>query len=604
MKDTYIGILWKFFAILGVATLVVVGMVTYHSVNATREEIMKEGVDHLKQVAGLIARSISAEDIQNALLAEDKKNDHYLKIETQIRSFHQFLSTSDRRFPTEHLYILIPESDRAKLFFSTRTPFRFMGNAPQLSEIEEVVQKKIIKIVPAHYESNRMVLSSLAPIMNSFEQVTGIVKVDMASETIQRLMPGFMGRFLLYLIPGLLFAFLLSYAMSRMVTGPIHKYISFIHSLPEDRFDKRIELKTGDELEQVATMLNILLDRLQELSEKEAEQEELQEQITHLMETVSRAAEGDFTVTAEVTASALGALSDSFNLMVSDLSKIIRSVKEASDKIAKSTREIYLHTEVMAQGAETQAKEIETTYQAAKEMADLIKYANERTMQAAETARKAAQVAESGESVVRQSIKSMHRIRETVQETARKVRLLGESSMEIGEIIEVISDIANRTNLLALNATIEAARAGEAGRGFAVVADEVRMLAERSSQAAKDIAVLIESIQVGTSEVVEAMEQGTSEVEEGTRLVDETGTALKNIREMVQDSSHLITEISGAFQQQTKASFDIANAMERIANIANSTAEGASKSRALAAEMEKLSRELNSTISKFKLSRS
>ncbi len=604
MKDTYIGIFWKFFAILGIATLVVVGVVTYHSVNATRQEILKEGVDYLTQVAGLIARSISAEDIQKALMAEDRKNDFYLEIETRVRSFHQFLSTSNRRFPTEHLYILIPESERAQLFFSTRTPFRFLGDAPRFAQIQEVVQKKAILLVPAHYESNRMVLSALAPILDSFEQVRAVVKVDLASQTIQQLMPGFMGRFLLYLIPGMVLAFFLSFGMSRMVSSPINKYISFIHSLPEDRFDKRIEIKTGDELEQVATMLNVLLDRLQELSEKEAEQEELQEQITHLMETVSRAAEGDFTVTAEVTASALGALSDSFNLMVSDLSKIIRNVKEASDKIAQSTREIYLHTEVMAQGAETQAKEIETTYQAAKEMADLIKYANERTLQAAETARKAAQVAESGESVVQHSIKSMHRIRETVQETARKVRLLGESSMEIGEIIEVISDIANRTNLLALNATIEAARAGEAGRGFAVVADEVRMLAERSSQAAKDIAVLIESIQVGTSEVVEAMEQGTAEVEEGTRLVDETGTALKNIREMVQDSSHLITEISGAFQQQTKASFDIAHSMERIANIANSTAEGASKSRALAAEMEKLSRELNSTISKFKLSRS
>ena len=175
--------------------------------------------------------------------------------------------------------------------------------------------------------------------------------------------------------------------------------------------------------------------------------------------------------------------------------------------------------------------------------------------------------------------------------------------MEIGEIIEVISDIANRTNLLALNATIEAARAGEAGRGFAVVADEVRVLAERSSQAAKDIAALIETIQAGTSEAVMAMEHGTDEVEKGTRYVDEAGTALKQIIEMVQVSSRSITEISGAFQQQTKASSDIAEAMKRTATIAQETARGARKSHTLAEEMETLSRLLNTAVSKFRLSK-
>ncbi len=240
---------------------------------------------------------------------------------------------------------------------------------------------------------------------------------------------------------------------------------------------------------------------------------------------------------------------------------------------------------------------------AAREMAEIIKYANTRTQMAADAAHRTSLAGTKGAEVVKTSIEGMHRIRETVQETARRVKLLGENSTEIGEIIEVISDIANRTNLLALNAAIEAARAGDAGRGFAVVADEVRMLAERSSQAARDIAVLIESIQAGTSEVMMAMQHGTEEVEEGTRMVDETGDALTEILENVEKSTQLITEISDAFQQQTKASSGIAKTMERIASIAQETAVGARKSRNLAEQMEMLSKNLNAAVAKFRLSR-
>ena len=255
----------------------------------------------------------------------------------------------------------------------------------------------------------------------------------------------------------------------------------------------------------------------------------------------------------------------------------------------------------MSSGADTQAKEIEHTYRAAKEMAEILNYANNRTAQAAESARRASQVAMGGTEVVKKSISGMQHIRERVQHTADIVRNLGQSTNEIGEIIEVIGDIADRTNLLALNATIEAARAGEAGRGFAVVADEVRMLAERSRQAAKDIETLIKTIQAGTRDAVEAMAQGTKEVEMGNSYVDEAGMALKEIIEMVQDSSQSITEISGAFQQQTKASSDIAEAMKRTASIAQETASGARRSRDQSEQMESLSRMLSTAVSKFRL---
>ena len=172
----------------------------------------------------------------------------------------------------------------------------------------------------------------------------------------------------------------------------------------------------------------------------------------------------------------------------------------------------------------------------------------------------------------------MHRIRETVLETSRRVKLLDENSVKVGEITNFISDIANRTNLLALNATIEAARAGEAGRGFTVVADEIRNLAERSKRAASDISKLIDDIQYGTSEAIMAMEQGNREVAEGTEMVDMAGTALKEILAAVNISATAVEEITNAAQNQLKSNENIAKVMEKIAKIAQETADGAKKS--------------------------
>ena len=196
----------------------------------------------------------------------------------------------------------------------------------------------------------------------------------------------------------------------------------------------------------------------------------------------------------------------------------------------------------------------------------------------------------------------MHRIRETVLETSRRVKLLDEYSVKVGEITDFISDISNRTNLLALNATIEAARAGEAGRGFTVVADEIRNLAERSKRAASDISKVVEDIQYGTSEAIMAMDQGNREVAEGTKMVDNAGTALKEILVAVNVSATSVEEITNAAQNQLKSNENIAIVMEKIASIAQATAKGAKKSESEIVKLEQLSKSLDDAVSKFKLS--
>ena len=226
----------------------------------------------------------------------------------------------------------------------------------------------------------------------------------------------------------------------------------------------------------------------------------------------------------------------------------------------------------------------------------------ESAKRAAESAMLSKEKGESGGETVKKSIEGMQRIRETVLETSRRVKLLDENSVKVGEITNFISDIANRTNLLALNATIEAARAGDAGRGFTVVADEIRNLAERSKRAASDISKLIDDIQYGTSEAIMAMEQGNREVADGTKMVDQAGTALKEILAAVNISATSVEEINNAAQNQLKSNENIAIVMEKIAKIAQETADGAKKSENEIVKLEEMSKSLDNAVSKFKLS--
>jgi len=194
----------------------------------------------------------------------------------------------------------------------------------------------------------------------------------------------------------------------------------------------------------------------------------------------------------------------------------------------------------------------------------------------------------------------MHRIRSTVQGTSKKIKSLGERSMEIGKIVEVINDIAAQTNLLALNAAIEAARAGEQGRGFAVVADEIRKLAERSSKATKEIANLIKGIQVETNEAVTAMENGTRDVEDGTVLADTAGAALKSIEGVVSKAASLIHGISVAAKQQVEGAVGVVSSMETISNVSKRTFESSRESMKTISQLASMTNRLNEAIGRFK----
>lgn len=360
--------------------------------------------------------------------------------------------------------------------------------------------------------------------------------------------------------------------------------------------------QTDAYLSELYTALKALETSLKDTKNVEDEKSKVQKQIKDLLKIVSSSADGDFTQKAEVTADALGALADSFNIMISDLSDLIRDVKNAADQVAVSTQEIATNNNSMYEGAVLQASQTENISELARGLADLIFNTNQNAQRASKAAKTAKEVAVQGGETIEKSTLGMHKIRTSVREVARQMKYLSENSERISEITDFISDIANRTNLLALNASIEAARAGEAGRGFTVVAEEIRNLSERSSKSANEISQLIEDIQTGTAETVKAIEKGETEVSAGSRLVEGAGDTLKEIITSVEISTQSTVEISDATEEQTKISSDIVGSLERIAGIAKETSESANQSKESGTTLAYLSENLNKTVEKFRLS--
>jgi len=407
------------------------------------------------------------------------------------------------------------------------------------------------------------------------------------------------------LIAGGLAAVILGLALGYWVAHKLAVGIGQVASVAQQaatgNYQARAKITSKDELGQMATSFNTMLDRITALVTSEGERDEMQKRLMNFLVLVSDVGKGDLTKRGEVTADMFGNLADGFNLMISRFGQLLKQVREAAERVNKSAGTLRDSAGQMAGTAKHQADESTKTLSAVEQLASQMRQVAETAGASSESAKQVLQATERGRVAVQETVQDMQSIRSAVQRMSKQVKGLGDRSLEISQIVSTIRDIANQTNLLALNAAIEAAGAGEAGARFAVVADQVRKLAESSTQATREIGDLVKVIQSETQDAVVAMEQETQAVEAGSASALRTGEVFNEISGIAQRSSELAQTIASSAVTQTASTDQVGRSIKDFTGGAVATQKATDSARLTVEDMAKLADGLTASVAQFKL---
>lgn len=366
----------------------------------------------------------------------------------------------------------------------------------------------------------------------------------------------------------------------------------------------QVATQVGIALEQ-ATLLQLREQARQEAERRSQEQrqqkEALQNQLAELIDDVKWVAKGDLTVLATVTEGEIGTVADFFNSIIASLRQIVTQVKQAAVQVNVSLGENEAAIRQLSDQALTQAEETTHTLESVEQMSLSIQAVAESAHQAATVARTASATAEAGEQAMERTVQGIVNLRESVSETSKKMKRLGQSSQEISKAVYLIKQIAQATNMLAINAGIQTERENQGSLGLAAVAEEISELAARATTATQEIEEIVDNIQRETNEVVEAMEQGTAQVVEGTHLVEDAKHSLGQILEVSHQIDELVQSISSATVSQAHTSQAVTNLMQKIARVSEQTSQSSHQISDSLQQTVAIAHELQASVGVFKV---
>ncbi len=382
----------------------------------------------------------------------------------------------------------------------------------------------------------------------------------------------------------LLIGLALAWGLSRKITGPIQQIVTAAKRISGGDVNTTVNIKSRDEIGELATTFNEMTAYLKEAA--------------GAAESIAR---NDLTVRI-TPRSESDTFGQAFKTMIDNLSHVVMSLSDNARDLASAAAEVASSSEQMSRGASQQSSQVEQVSTAMHEMSSTITESSQNAGQATDASQNASQYAGEGGQIVEQTIQGMQRIAEVVRESSESIGELSKSAEKIGEIIVVIDDIADQTNLLALNAAIEAARAGEQGRGFAVVADEVRKLAERTARATGEITSMITAVQEKTNSSVSSMQRGIDEVDGGRKLADSAGASLNQIVTVSEQLLDMMRQIASATEEQSVTAEQIGKSITEIANVTQESAAGAQQAAQAAEGLNRQAESLKEIVSQFRLS--
>ncbi|MEB3339470.1 GAF domain-containing protein [Okeania sp.] len=367
---------------------------------------------------------------------------------------------------------------------------------------------------------------------------------------------------------------------------------------------KQVALQIGYALDQAVLLQQVEQARRKAESvsiEQQQQKELLESQIEKFLSEIESSFDGDLTVRAAVTSGVMGTVADFFNATIENLQQLVLQVQSATNVVSSTTEGNEAEIKKLSVGATRQAEAIINALEKIQVMANSVKAVVGNAQQAEAKVQQANQILQTSDAAMNKTVDGIVGIQKTVEATARKVKVLGETSKKISRVLSLINDLANQTNVLALNASVEATRAGQDDQGFATVASEVRSLAEQSASATQEIEQIVEEIQSGTTEVIKAMVVGRKRVMIGTELVKGARKTLTDVLDVSGQISELVGEITVSATTQADTSNALSKTMEEVAAIANQTSEQSMTVAQSFAKLLEVAGELEKNVAEFKV---